>query len=69
MKFWRKTSLWQMVIKILALFSGLAVASLSVFKVGDTTVTVAGICAFLSAVLAIVMADKDGNGVVDIFEE
>ncbi len=69
MKFWTKTNFWQTLIKSLALFGTPAGIGIAQWQNDPLWLTVTGVCGFLSAWLAIVMVDKDNNGIIDWFEK
>ena len=68
MKFWIKTTFWNRVIKTLALFGTPVGISAGYFQANPTYLLIGGLCAFVSAALAIWMTDADKNGIVDLFE-
>jgi len=69
MKFWIKTSFWDRVIKTLALFGTPAGMGAGYLQANPTYLIIGGVCAMLSAALAIWFTDADKNGIIDLFED
>lgn len=68
-KFWKYTTFWDKVIKSLALFGTPVGISAGYFQANPTYLFIGGICAFVSAALAIWMVDENNDGLVDIFQD
>lgn len=68
MKFWKKTIFWSNVTKTLALFGPTGGVIAGKYTDDPFRLTVGMVCVGLAAAIAIWMADKDNNGIVDLFE-
>ena len=68
-KFWRKTIFWQRLRDSLAIFGMPSGALAAYMKANPFWLLLSVVSGILIALIAIWMADKDNNGIVDIFEE
>lgn len=69
MKFWIKTSFWNYLRNILALFGPTGGVVTGKYLEDPFWTGVGLVCLAVSGAIAILMADKNNNNIVDIFEK
>jgi hypothetical protein len=67
--YFKRTSFWQKVRDSLAVFGVPSGALAAIVGTDPLWLTISAISAALVALIAIWLVDKDGNGIVDIFED